>query len=126
MQKRIDNLFKLWNENEGAGGQLLVTYKGETIFEKCYGYANIETGTPITPDTVFHVASVTKQITVMSVMILQERGLLNVEDDVREYIPDLRSSRPVGASPAQRQKDGRCPCSDRYSRCHLPPDRPQF
>ena len=89
MQKRIDNLFKLWNENEGAGGQLLVTYKGETIFEKCYGYANIETGTPITPDTVFHVASVTKQITVMSVMILQERGLLNVEDDVREYIPDL-------------------------------------
>lgn len=91
MQKKIDELFKLWNENEGAGGQLLVTYKGETVLEKCYGYANIETHTPITPDTVFHVASVTKQITVMCVMILQDRGLLNVEDDVRKYIPDIIS-----------------------------------
>ena len=89
MQKKIDELFKLWKENEGAGGQLLVTYKGETVFDKCYGYANIETGTPITQDTVFHVASVTKQITVMCVMILHERGLLNVFDDVRKYIPDL-------------------------------------
>ena len=84
MQSRIDALFQLWNENKGAGGQILVTHKGETIFEKCYGYANIETGTPITQDSVFHVASVTKQITVMCAMILQDRGLLNVEDDVRD------------------------------------------
>lgn len=91
MVEKIERLFKLWQENEGAGGQLLVTHKGKTVIEKCYGYANIETGTPITKDTVFHVASVTKQITVMCVMILQEQGKLNVENDVRTYIPEMIS-----------------------------------
>lgn len=89
MEKKIDEIFKLWQEHEGAGGQLLVTYKGKTIIEKCYGYANIETKTPITPETIFHVASVSKQFTAMSILILHERGMLSVYDDVRKYIPDL-------------------------------------
>ena len=43
----------------------------------------------MTQDSVFHVASVTKQFTAMCILILHERGLLNVNDDVRKYIPDL-------------------------------------
>ena len=89
MLNKIDALFNLWKEHEGAGCQLLVIHKGETLVEKCYGYANIETGTPITPDTVFHVASISKPFTAMCVMILHERGLLNIDDDVRKYVPDL-------------------------------------
>ena len=89
MQSKIDELFQLWKDHPGAGGQVLVTYQGETIFEKCYGYANIETGTPITPDSIFHVASVTKQFTAMAILMLHEKGLLHVCDDVRKYIPDL-------------------------------------
>lgn len=89
MQHKIDELFSLWKNHEGAGGQVLVTYKGETIFEKCYGYANIELQVPMTQDSLFHVASVTKQFTAMCILILHERGLLNVNDDVRKYIPDL-------------------------------------
>lgn len=89
MEKKIDELFGLWKEYPGAGGQVLVTYKGQTIFEKCYGYANIETGTPMTQDSIFHVASVTKQFTAMGILMLHEKGLLNVYDDVRRYIPDL-------------------------------------
>ena len=96
MEKRLDGLFALWSKHPGAGGQILVTHKGKTIFEKCYGYANMETGTPMSPDSVFHVASVTKQFTAMAVLILHERGLLNVYDDVRKYIPDLvRFSQPL-------------------------------
>lgn len=89
MQERIEALFQLWKDHPGAGGQVLVTYKGETVFEKCYGYANIETGTEMTPESIFHVASVTKQFTAMSILILHERGKLSVYDDVRKYIPDL-------------------------------------
>lgn len=89
LEEKIDKIFKLWIDNPGAGGQLLVTYKGETLFEKCYGYANIETQTPITPDSVFHVASISKQFTAMAVLMLHEQGKLNVFDDVRKYIPDL-------------------------------------
>lgn len=96
MQNQIDQLFQLWKDHEGAGGQVLVTHKGKTIFEKCYGYANIELKVPMSPESVFHVASVTKPFTAMCILILHERGLLNVYDDVRKYIPDLiRFSEPL-------------------------------
>ena len=89
MQNKIDALFQLWKDHPGAGGQILVMQKGEVLFEKCYGFANIETQTPMTPDSMFHMASVTKPFTAMSMLILHERGLVNVFDDVRKYIPDL-------------------------------------
>ena len=89
LKKCVDGLFNLWQEHPGAGGQLVVIHKGETVLERCYGYANIEKKIPITQDTVFAVASVTKQITAMSIMILQDRGLLDIHDDIRKYIPDL-------------------------------------
>lgn len=90
LEPKIDEIFKLWQDNQpGAGGQLLVLHKGEPIFEKCYGYANIETMTPITPDSVFHLASISKPFTAMAILMLHEQGKLNVFDDVRKYIPDL-------------------------------------
>lgn len=96
MQKRIDELFKVWHDPTGAGAQVLVIHKGEVVFEKCYGCANIETQTPMTTDSLFHVSSTTKPFTAMSILILQERGLLNINDDVRRYIPDMiRFSEPL-------------------------------
>ena len=89
MLSQIDALFKLWTDNPGPGGQLLVTHKGKVIVDKCYGYANIETQTPITQDSVFHVASISKSITAMAIAILHDRGLLNVYDDVRNYVPEF-------------------------------------
>lgn len=96
MQKRIDDLFKVWHDPTGAGAQVLVIHKGEVVFEKCYGCANIETRTPMTTDSLFHVSSTTKPFTAMSMLILQERGLVNINDDVRKYIPDMiRFSEPL-------------------------------
>lgn len=89
MTEQIDKVFRLWQEGQGAGGQILVTHKGKVIYDKCFGYANLETGTPITQETVFHVASVTKQITVACILILQDQGKLCVDNDVRTYIPDM-------------------------------------
>ena len=89
MEKRIDALFDNWKQGLCPGGQVLVIQKGKVLFEKCYGYANLETQTPITPESIFYVASTTKPFTGMCIMILHDRGLLNVDDDVRKYIPDL-------------------------------------
>ena len=88
-KQKIDDIFRLWVDHQGAGGQLVVVHKGETVYEQCYCYANAETKEPITQESVFSVASVSKQITAMSIMILQERGLLNIEDDIRKYLPDV-------------------------------------
>lgn len=89
MQKQIDSLFSLWQEGLCPGGQVLVRHKGEMIYDRCFGYADVEKAIPMTHDHVFHVASVSKQFTAMAILLLWEEGKLSLEADIREYIPDL-------------------------------------
>ena len=88
MKQKIDKLFQLWKDNPGAGGQLVIKYKGD-VWETCYGYADIENQIPMTQDTVFNVASVTKQIVAMCIVMLHERGLLHMDDAVSKYLPEM-------------------------------------
>jgi CubicO group peptidase (beta-lactamase class C family) len=87
-QKRIDDLFELWQRGVCPGGQVAVKHKGELIYDRCFGYANIELGVKVSDESVFHVASVSKQLTVIAVMLLHEDGKLNIDDDIRKYIPE--------------------------------------
>ena len=80
MKKRIDDLFTKWQQGMCPGGQVVVRHKGELIYDRCFGYANIELGVPVTDKTVFHVASVSKQLTVMAIMLLHEDGKLNIDE----------------------------------------------
>ncbi len=96
MKKQIDEVFRLWDNGLCPGGQVAIRQGGETIYDRCFGYADIENKLPVTPESVFHVASVSKQFTVFAVLLLQEDGLLNIDDDVRKYIPELiRFDEPV-------------------------------
>lgn len=67
-------------------GSVLVARDGSPIFKKSYGMANYEWNIPNTSDTAFRIASVAKQFTAMAVMILQERGKLNVGDPICKYL----------------------------------------
>ncbi|HYW30496.1 MAG TPA: serine hydrolase domain-containing protein, partial [Gemmatimonas sp.] len=58
-------------------------------YEGAFGMANLETGTPITPTSIFHVASIAKQFTAASIMLLARDGKLSVDDDIRRYLPEL-------------------------------------
>ena len=86
--KKIDEVFQLWLDRPGAGGQLVINYKGE-IFERCYGYQDIEAGVPMSQESVFHLASMSKQVTAMCIFMLYERGMLGLEDDIKKYLPDI-------------------------------------
>ena len=70
------------------GASVIVMKDGETIHEAGYGLANVEWGIPITPDTVFRVGSITKQFTGAAIMLLEQRGLLSVDDPITKYLPD--------------------------------------
>jgi CubicO group peptidase (beta-lactamase class C family) len=59
------------------------------VFQKGYGSANLEHDVPITPGSIFHVASVSKQFTAAAVMLLERDGRLSLDDDVRLYVPEL-------------------------------------
>jgi CubicO group peptidase (beta-lactamase class C family) len=71
----------------GAG--LLVIRDGKVLIKKGYGLANIETKTPITPDTCFLLGSLTKQFTAMAVMLLVERGQLRYDDPLAKFFPQF-------------------------------------
>lgn len=75
--------------NDAPGCALAVSRNGSIIFENGYGMANLETGTPITPASIFHVASVSKQFTAMAIMLLQRDGKLSVDDDIHKYLPEI-------------------------------------
>lgn len=87
--KKIDDIFSRWNKPGSPGAAIAVMEKGELILEKGYGFANLEYDIPVTPDTVFHVASVSKQFTAMAIVLLEEDGILSIDDDIRKYLPEL-------------------------------------
>ncbi len=69
-------------------GTVLVARGGEVVFSKGYGMANLEWDVPNSSPTKFRLGSVTKQFTAASILLLEERGKLKVEDPVKKYMPD--------------------------------------
>jgi CubicO group peptidase (beta-lactamase class C family) len=85
----IDQLFSHWDKPGTPGAAISVVKDGKIIFKKGYGSANLEYDIPITPSTVFHIASVSKQFTTFAVLLLERDGKLSLDDDVRKYIPEV-------------------------------------
>jgi CubicO group peptidase (beta-lactamase class C family) len=69
-------------------GSILVAREGKTLLDKGYGFANLEWQVPNTPVTKFRLGSITKQFTAASILLLEERGKLKIEDPVKKYMPD--------------------------------------
>jgi CubicO group peptidase (beta-lactamase class C family) len=87
--KRLDDLFQTWNQPGTPGAAVAVIQHGKLVFEKGYGLANLEYDIPVTPQTVYHVASVSKQFTAMALVLLEQEGKLSLADDVHKYLPEL-------------------------------------
>jgi CubicO group peptidase (beta-lactamase class C family) len=89
LAQEVDKLFSAWDTPDSPGASLAVIRKGEVIYKKGYGSANLEYDVPITPSTVFHVASVSKQFTAFAVAILAHQGKLRLDDDIRRHLPEV-------------------------------------
>lgn len=70
-------------------GVVLVADNGNTIYEKAFGVRNFETNEPIQTSDIFELASVSKQFTAMTIMMLKEEGKLDYEDPIEKYLPGL-------------------------------------
>jgi CubicO group peptidase (beta-lactamase class C family) len=86
-----DRVFDAYRGTDSPGCALGVSRNGRVVYERGYGMANLETGTPITPASIFHVASVSKQFTAMAIMLLAKDGKLSIDDDIRKYLPEIPS-----------------------------------
>ena len=68
---------------------MLLIKSGRVLLMKGYGLADLRSSTPITPWTRFEIASVSKTFTATALLMLQQRGLVSVDDDIRKFIPEL-------------------------------------
>ncbi len=86
---RVDALFARFTGGLSPGCAVAVVEDGRVVLAKGYGFADLGRRLPITPRTLFEIASVSKQFTAASVLLLAERGRLSLDDDVRKYLPEL-------------------------------------
>lgn len=96
LAKKIDSIIQTeFNNPNDPGGVFLVSKKGKTLYEKAFGKANLELDVNMTPQHVFQIGSMTKQFTVVSILILESQGKLTVNDPISKYIPDYPSGNSI-------------------------------
>jgi CubicO group peptidase (beta-lactamase class C family) len=88
LEAKVDAYVRPFLEIKGFSGSILIASKGRVLLRKGYGMANYELDAPNTPQTKFHIASISKSFTAAAIMLLEERGLLSVSDPLSKYIPD--------------------------------------
>ena len=87
--ERIDPLFAEWNIDGSPGAIVAVISKGKIVHQRGYGVANVEDDVPFSSDTVLRLGSTSKHFCATCILILQERGKLDLGDDIRQYVPEL-------------------------------------
>jgi CubicO group peptidase (beta-lactamase class C family) len=89
--QEIDKLLTEYYNSGKLQGSVLIGDDSGIIYEKGFGYANLELGVPNTPDTKFRIASITKTFTSLLVMQQVEEGRVKLNSKITSYIPDYPS-----------------------------------
>jgi CubicO group peptidase (beta-lactamase class C family) len=93
---KVDQVFASWDRPDSPGAAVVVVKDGAVVYQHGYGSANLEARTPITPQTVFDVASVAKQFTGLALAMLVEEGKISLDDDIHKYLPEVPDfGRPI-------------------------------
>jgi CubicO group peptidase (beta-lactamase class C family) len=87
----VDSIFAPYALRTSPGCAVGITRAGSLAFAKGYGMADLEHATPITPETRFYIASLSKQFTAMSVVLLAQAGRLSLDDSLRKWVPEVPS-----------------------------------
>lgn len=93
---RIDKLLAKAVKPSGPGAVVTISDHGAVVYQKAVGLADVSRKTPLTATSVFDLASCSKHLTAMAVLMLVDRGRLSLDDDVRRYVPELT---PKGKKP---------------------------
>ena len=89
IRDKVDALFKAWDRDDSPGCVLGLIHGDEMVYTRGYGMANLEYGIPITPETIFYIASTSKQFTAACILLLAQKGHLSLQDDIRTYLSEM-------------------------------------
>lgn len=87
--EQIDAIFAEWDRDDSPGCALAIVQDGQITYARGYGMSNLEHGVPITPGSIFHVASISKQFTDLCIALLAADGEFSLDDDLRKYVPEI-------------------------------------
>lgn len=91
LQMNIEKSAQLdFDNNKVFGSAYCVIQENEVIYKKCFGNTSADNPEPVTENTIFRLASMTKPVTSMATLILIERGKLSLNDKVSEYLPEFK------------------------------------
>src|SRR5713101_3684401 len=85
----LDGLFHIFDRADVPGASVMVIQEGKILFAKGYGLANLEDHIPCALNTNFRLASLSKQFTAMSVLILADKGKLSLDERLTEFFPEF-------------------------------------
>jgi CubicO group peptidase (beta-lactamase class C family) len=86
--RAIDALFERYRP-EAPGCELAISRRGQVIYSKAWGMADLEHSAQMTTTSISEAGSVSKQFTAAAILLLEQQGKLSLDDDVRKYIPEL-------------------------------------
>jgi CubicO group peptidase (beta-lactamase class C family) len=89
MSEKMNELLSDYESADSPGLGVSVVNKGKVVYQKSIGLANLEYAVPISEQSIFHVASVSKQFTAFAILLLEEEGTLSINDSIAKYLPEL-------------------------------------
>ncbi len=90
---RLDTMFQKYvDDGQLPGSVILISRQGKVIYQGAFGQRDRESGSPMKTDTIFRIASQTKALISVGIMILQEEGGLLISDPVGKYIPEFKDT----------------------------------
>lgn len=122
-QQRLDRIGMLMQEHvDGgllAGAVALVARDGKVAYLKSVGMQDKERNAPMKPDTIFRIASMSKPITSVAVMVLYEEGWFRLSDPVSKYLPEFKDMKVLVSGPAGDGKEQLVPVKREITIRHL-------
>lgn len=87
----VDALFSEWNKPDSPGCAIAIIHRGQPLYRRGYGMANLEYAIPISEKSVFDIGSISKQFVAMCIALLARQGKISLDDEIQKYIPELRN-----------------------------------
>jgi len=99
--QRVDSYFQRYvDEGRLAGWSVAITRRGRVVHYSHAGVTDLDTSTPVTDDVIWRIYSMTKPITSVAAMMLVERGLIDLNDPIAQFLPEFAEPRVYVAGPA--------------------------
>lgn len=88
-EQKVDDLLSMWKSKDKPGISVAVNKGTKTVYKRNFGMASLENSAAINDETIFLIASVSKQFTAFAINLLAAEGKLSLDDDINKYLPEM-------------------------------------